>query len=1248
MINLSDKFKAAISNDSRTSLYPIVRIYKGVRTDDWSSNSSYDDLADEVINLSIKETSIVNLNGKIDLYKPLLLQIPSIKSKADIINNNYQISSVNLNISNAPYKGAIFSDNINSYIKSVCQIYYSSNGLDNLSDCLLAFTGTIRRFNQKSESLSLTVEDLTQQILQNNIPSTKVPDEPYYNEKTVGTVYPMVYGYVDKSPLISRSLGATDTGNVSLSLDKLHIDRKGVKIGGLMESVNLDAFGHDFINQNHPLIVNGFLKNTGSLSMFVNNNFIPITQDLNVEAWSYEDVEIDLSELYSFEQSDGQETSASIKINPEAFVTQEDISGLPTRIYRPIDKIECQVQSETAGDINSRNRIYGFTGYDKNSDNSGSWQPWQYSQNVVSSSSTSPYDTNWETGDQTWWEPTDCNLSTDSTQTTFIDDNWVIHKPETDGLFPVNHIQDGNSDSGIYLCGKNSEAASHSGWAKIKFIYEDNVGQYPCSTKYIYDAELHSFDGMNDGSHKRVYGAKFWMGSIPTTDFGDGYTDPNTNRASQLAQGQGSYTNNWPNIPSFGNEHSINENVSGGQNGTEETLAMENILEVSTTVNSTQALNSINLGIPQFQSVGTSHNNDAAYAALSLYNFYILQDTIVIESADKDYFVDVAGRVNSEYPIDEELQLGSATHFGLEGIYWWSILTFLEPHNLTGGHNFKLYKSDGTYKGEYTVSQVQSQTEIRISSENLGDCDNGHIVVETFPVIHTAQEICKDIIKKELGYTGEFEDANVSDHWEHSFTLNSQSEAKQILEDLFKSSIVIPTYNSQGQFKFIELHQIIEDENINSVTINNSNILRYSFSLTDIDDVKNQINIKYRINYATGEFDRETGYEVIDADGNPYNTYDEITQGLYPVNGEFWYNIDYYGLNNEEGKLDIEAEYIRDTNTAIKYQKRLLSWYANQHLVIKLTLPVSYMYLEVGDYIRFDELIANKLAFGYDYTKNSNKNGQLIYKHFFIDNIQKSLKDIKISAIQCHRGEFGFYDGWDEDIGSDSDTINNESGTGWQNFEQLEPYDHGELIEESQDDFDFEDEIDFSIGWEYNNNDLNVNPQLIVNTNELGPFNYEVYIIHNDEPFEYGIPQTPSVIPMIPYGTEYSADNYIVSTAVSNSTNQGGKLLLHTDYDIPEGHNGIIGLVRITSHSGDYVAEEVFSQHYVEPFEAELGDVNQDGTINILDVVTMVGFILSGVGAEVDTEQEELADMNNDGIVNILDVIALVNVIVGD
>ena len=52
----------------------------------------------------------------------------------------------------------------------------------------------------------------------------------------------------------------------------------------------------------------------------------------------------------------------------------------------------------------------------------------------------------------------------------------------------------------------------------------------------------------------------------------------------------------------------------------------------------------------------------------------------------------------------------------------------------------------------------------------------------------------------------------------------------------------------------------------------------------------------------------------------------------------------------------------------------------------------------------------------------------------------------------------------------------------------------------------------------------------------------------------------------------------------------------------------------------------------------ELGDVNGDGFLNILDIVTLVNWIL------ID-EYSNMGDMNSDGQLNILDIVQLVNLI---
>ena len=66
---------------------------------------------------------------------------------------------------------------------------------------------------------------------------------------------------------------------------------------------------------------------------------------------------------------------------------------------------------------------------------------------------------------------------------------------------------------------------------------------------------------------------------------------------------------------------------------------------------------------------------------------------------------------------------------------------------------------------------------------------------------------------------------------------------------------------------------------------------------------------------------------------------------------------------------------------------------------------------------------------------------------------------------------------------------------------------------------------------------------------------------------------------------------------------------------------------------------------YIPPEEGEccsvcvlLGDINQDGFVDILDAIEVVNLVLNG-------EYNELVDMNYDGTINILDIIDIIYII---
>ena len=56
-----------------------------------------------------------------------------------------------------------------------------------------------------------------------------------------------------------------------------------------------------------------------------------------------------------------------------------------------------------------------------------------------------------------------------------------------------------------------------------------------------------------------------------------------------------------------------------------------------------------------------------------------------------------------------------------------------------------------------------------------------------------------------------------------------------------------------------------------------------------------------------------------------------------------------------------------------------------------------------------------------------------------------------------------------------------------------------------------------------------------------------------------------------------------------------------------------------------------------------IGDINCDYTINVLDVVQLVAFILGN--SELTDEQQELGDLNFDGSIDVLDVVTMLGII---
>jgi hypothetical protein len=561
--------------------------------------------------------------------------------------------------------------------------------------------------------------------------------------------------------------------------------------------------------------------------------------------------------------------------------------------------------------------------------------------------------------------------------------------------------------------------------------------------------------------------------------------------------------------------------------------------------------------------------------------------------------------------------------------------------------NWEYPYDDGS--GIYKIKLFELPSGNAVEYGDYGPIELQFRMVEPFALnpYTKADNIMLDILNQELNYQGEVELSNTTDNWQYAFTLNEQEEAKSVFEKMFKSSTLIPSFNELGQFKFLENKQIIESyDNVN--IINKDDIISYSYELTKIDDIYNQVNVKYKKNYASGEYDKETGYSLIDNDGNTYENLDTLYEFMYVGQPENQYSVEYYGLKPNECKLEIETDYIRDDITARKLQKKLVCWYANQHLITKLQLPISYINLEVGDYIKFDELIGDKLAFGYDYTKPQNKNGQYIYDVFFITKVSKSLDKVSIDAIQIHRGDYGFPE---EDIFVNENIVDGAGNNGQGNFDLGDPTDNPNYNQDNVvDEFVDEPELPtFQFSWENGNNLLNpITANVVTNLNQ--DWDYDIFVINvytesgnpitfpeesNIEPLQNGI-----------YSEENapSAMNIINHTkSISNmANNYNGKVDLSKKYEFElDSEDDVIEVTyMIKVYNDSNVQYLTFTQDGV--YIDLSSDLNQDGQVNVLDIVVLLQMILG------EQEVSDNADITGDGIVNVLDVVTLVGEILGN
>ena len=89
--------------------------------------------------------------------------------------------------------------------------------------------------------------------------------------------------------------------------------------------------------------------------------------------------------------------------------------------------------------------------------------------------------------------------------------------------------------------------------------------------------------------------------------------------------------------------------------------------------------------------------------------------------------------------------------------------------------------------------------------------------------------------------------------------------------------------------------------------------------------------------------------------------------------------------------------------------------------------------------------------------------------------------------------------------------------------------------------------------------------------------------------------------------------------------------------ELGDSYIGMLGYNNHDIHASELLVE-FFLNYRLSDFYGTQGDLNNDGVIDILDVILTVNIILTG-------SYDSIVDMNTDGVVNVLDIILIVDII---
>ena len=228
-LKVSEKFSNSLQL-KQTNLTPLVVI------GNWNSNQQYDhgyEWSEGLNNEWLQNSYLISTDASgVSGYKflPLLLNIPYSKESIDIVNRRYQVSSLNVQISDMVYNDKRFSNIIgkNSLLNVECRVFWMSEGTDFICPLDIAgdrvpenlepynafqyYNGIIKKVKH-GKSYDLVIEDQSQRLLNKEVPSVDLGTGKEVPDKYKNAVVPITYGVVENSPCVVIRKNPQDMDN---------------------------------------------------------------------------------------------------------------------------------------------------------------------------------------------------------------------------------------------------------------------------------------------------------------------------------------------------------------------------------------------------------------------------------------------------------------------------------------------------------------------------------------------------------------------------------------------------------------------------------------------------------------------------------------------------------------------------------------------------------------------------------------------------------------------------------------------------------------------------------------------------------------------------------------------------------------------------------------------------------------------------------------------------------------------------